>query len=304
MKIKILQFLFLTFVFASCQDDTPAETDVITFADNLYGGTGGVSVDKDGNIYSSDFGPFLGTIPNFNFTTRVFKITPQGTVTVFADSLTGSSGSDFDSEGNLYQSNIRGGYISKISPAGVVEMLSKDSIIAPVGVYYNADNLIVCNCGNNTLRKVDSDGNSVLFSSGDVFQCPNGITKSENGDYYVSNFSDGWVLKITSEGEASRFAEIPGNNNGHLIYRDGFLYVVARSAHQIYKVSMDADVDLFAGSGDRGRKNSTLLESTFSYPNDLDFSPDGKFLYVNEMSDTLSGHRVLTPTTVRRLKVN
>lgn len=40
-----------------------------------------------------------------------------------------------------------------------------------------------------------------------------------------------------------------------------------------------------------------------SSPNDLDFSPDGKFLYVNEEADTVGNPRILTPTIVRRIRM-
>ena len=86
-------------------------------------------------------------------------------------------------------------------------------------------------------------------------------------------------------------------------YRDGYLYVVARANHQIYKVTLDGKAELFAGTGQRGRKNGKRLDATFNYPNDLDFSPDGKYLYVNEEADTLSDHRLLTPTVIRRIKL-
>ena len=96
---------------------------------------------------------------------------------------------------------------------------------------------------------------------------------------------------------------IPGNNNGHVVFHNNSLYVVARSAHQIYKVSLEGEVELFAGTGSRGRKNGDRIESTFSYPNDIDVSLDGKYMYLNEIADTISDHRVLTPMSIRRISM-
>jgi len=280
-------------------------TQVETFTDDLYGGTGGLSVDMEGNIYSSDFGPFLGQLAkNFTPKSKIFKITPDGKVSIFADSLMGASGSKFDSNGNLYQSNIRGRYISKITSSGEMAIFNKDSLVAPVGIAIdNNDDLVVCNCGNNTLRKITQDGSNTLFVASELLKCPNGITMDENGNYYVANFSDGNVIKITAEGVASVLVTIPGNNNGHIIFHAESLYVVARSAHSIYRVFLTGDMELFAGTGERGRTNGNRLKSTFNYPNDLDFSPDGKFLYVNEEADTLGDPRILTPTIVRRIRM-
>jgi len=285
------------------QQETGKEVE--TFTDDLYGGTGGLTVDKEGNIYSSDFGPFLGQLAqNFSPKNKIFKISPDGKVSIFADSLMGASGSKFDSNGNLYQSNIRGRYISKITPSGEVSVFNKDSLIAPVGIAIdNNDDLVVCNCGNNTLRKITQDGSNTLFVASELLKCPNGITMDENGNYYIANFSDGNVIKVTAEGEASVLVTLPGNNNGHVIYNSGPLYVVARSAHSIYRVSLSGEMELFAGTGERGRTNGDRLKSTFNYPNDLDFSPDGKFLYVNEEADTVGNPRILTPTIVRRIRM-
>ena len=132
------------------------EKEVETLVDDLYGGTGGISIDAEGNIYSSDFGPFLGKInPDFKVVSKVFKITPDGIVSVFLDSLQGASGSEFDEDGNFYQSNIRGGYISKVSPTGEISEYVSDSVASPVGLEFDTNgDLIVCNCGNNTLRRV------------------------------------------------------------------------------------------------------------------------------------------------------
>lgn len=306
MKTHLLVLLQLALIVTSCQttDRTKEDSEVEVVVENLYGGTGGLSVDREGNIYSSDFGPYLGRVPGLPLASKVFRITPDGKVSIFADSLVGASGSDFDSEGNLYQSNIGAGVITKIKPDGTKAVYSNDSIVAPVGVLATNNNeLVVCNCGNNTLRKISPEGKSNLFSKSDLFKCPNGIASDDAGNFYVSNFFDSTVVKVTSAGEASVFVKIPGNNNGHLNYKDGYLYVVARGNHQIYKVSLEGEVTLFAGSGRRGRKNGDRLTASFNYPNDLDFSPDGKYMYVNEEADTLSPHQVLTPTVIRRIRM-
>jgi len=295
-------------VLLSCtnaEQTTQKENEVETLVANLYGGTGGLSVDQQGNVYSSDFGPVLGSVQGLTPECKIFKISPDGKTIVFTDSIKGASGSHFDKDGNLFQSNIAGRTISKISPDGSKATYASDSLFSPVGVIVNeANDLIVCNCGNNTLRKITSDGKSILFAKSNLLKCPNGIAMDESGNYYVSNFYDSSVVKVTAEGEASLLAKIPGNNNGHITFRDGYLYVVARANHQIYKLSLNGDLALFAGSGKRGRTNGDRMAASFNFPNDLDFSPDGKYLYVNEEADTLSDHRILTPTVVRRIRMD
>ena len=96
---------------------------------------------------------------------------------------------------------------------------------------------------------------------------------------------------------------MPGTNNGHLTWHDGFLYVVARGAHKIFKVSPEGEVSLFAGSGKRGRDDGPAHEATFSFPNDIAVSPDGKSFYVNENASTTAPHTELAPMIVRRIRV-
>lgn len=111
------------------------------------------------------------------------------------------------------------------------------------------------------------------------------------------------MVKISPYGEVSKLATLPGNNNGHLVYHDEELYAVARGAHQIYRVSLEGEVVLFAGSGKRGHDDGPALEATFSFPNDLAFSPDGKTLYINENASLTEPHTVLAPMIVRSIKL-
>ena len=88
----------------------------------------------------------------------------------------------------------------------------------------------------------------------------------------------------------------PAANNGHLVYRDGYLYVLARKDGRVYRVAMDGKFTVFAGNGTRGKQNGKALESSFSLPNSLAFSPDGNWLYINETSPVSGDHRILGPT--------
>ena len=62
--------------------------------------SGGITIDTEGNIYLSDFGP--GNAVDSNAV--VYKIDKDDfSVSVFADGFIGASGSCFDSQGNFYQ---------------------------------------------------------------------------------------------------------------------------------------------------------------------------------------------------------
>lgn len=233
-------------------------------------------------VYVADIGPS----PDRRGTT-VYTITPEGEQRVFATGFLGASGNAFDAKGNLFQANLRGNSISKVTPSGQVSTFVTDGIIAPVGIAIDdADNLYVANCGSNTIQKVTASGTSSLYAASDLFNCPNGIALDPAGNVYVANFLDGRVLKGTPDGSVRLFATVPGGNNGHLVYGNGMFYVVARGAHQIYTLSLSGDLELLAGSGARGRQDGAALEATFSLPNDVDISPSGDVLYVNQVASS------------------
>jgi len=270
---------------------------VSTLTGAINAGSGGLDVDAQGNIYMADFGASLNGPPG----TRVHKITPEGEVSVFANGLVGASGNDFDPDGNLIQSNISNGTVSKITPEGMVTTIAT-GFSAPVGVVHDGESAFyVCNCGSNTISKVDDDGTVSLFSSSTLLNCPNGIDMDSEGNLYIANFSNGTVVKITPTGMASSFASIPGANNGHLLINGSSIYVVGRGANSIYKVSFGGTVSLFAGTGVRGLDNGSLLKATFSLPNDIAFSPDGRKLYINDVGTLDPDTGVLKPVVIREI---
>jgi len=263
------------------------------------GGSGGMDADLLGNIYMGDFGQDLN-----GGGSRVLIISPTGEVNTFANGLNGASGNVFDSEGNLYQSSITGGFISKIDPQGMVSTFVTNGISGPVGVAFDSNgNLYVANCSNQTIQRVTPDGQSTTFSSGSLFNCPNGIDIDESNTIFVANFGDGNVIRVAPDGTASVFATIPGGNNGHLLFRGDDLFVIGRAANQIFRLDNNGNVELFAGGGQRGNDNGGLSEATFSLPNDLAFSPDGTKMYVNDVDPASGPNNVISPVIIREIDI-
>lgn len=285
-------------ILAGCLAAAAPAAEVTTLA-TVDVGSGGITVAPNGDVYTSDFGPVLGRSPETG--TKIFKVSPSGEATLFADGLNGASGSEWGADGAFYQSNIRGNVVSRIV-GGKVETFASEGFQSPVGIVQRPDgSFLVANCGSGSIQRVLPDGSTERFVESSLLACPNGITLDGDGNVYVANFMNGNVVKITPEAEASVLAEIPGNNNGHLFFHDGALWVVARSAHQIYRVTLDGEVELVAGSGEKGGKDGPAEEASFCFPNDLGFSPDGRYLYVNEVADETSTGQKLGPTRIRRI---
>ena len=247
--------------------------------------SGGVTFGPDGNLHVSDFGPALGQA---SVNTKVYRI-EYGTweVEVFAQGFSGASGATFDSQGNFYQSNPSGGRVSRVSADGSLDLnWVTTGLSAPIGIIADEnDNLFVCNCGNNTIRRITSTGLSLNFASSSLFNCPNGLTRDPEGNLYACNFSDGRVLKITPEGDVSLFVTLPnfgGVGNGHLTYKNGFIFLATISGGEIYKISLDGEAEKIAGVFQGfSNEDGPALSATFSKPNGIAASSTGDTLFVN-----------------------
>lgn len=281
----------------AAQSQAPPGGDrVITVTtEPLTGGVGGVTVDRLGFIYSADFGE------------TVYKITPDGRVSVFATGLYGASGNAVDSKGNLFQANFSGHYISKIDRHGNQEIFVDTGLQGPVGIAIDPqDNLFVCNCGGNTISRIDTTGAVTTLAQSDLLNCPNGITRGPQGNLFVVNFSDGRMLKVTPDGSVAEFATIPGGGNGHIAFTRGNFYVTAFQGQRIYRVSPAGEVSHVAGAGSIGETDGAALEATFSWPNGIAVGPQGDRLYVNDFINRFPPTIAVPPiprSSVRMIKL-
>ncbi|MDX1429124.1 MAG: hypothetical protein R3282_02500, partial [Rhodothermales bacterium] len=211
---------------------------VYTLVDSIAGGVGGVAADRAGTIYVADFGD------------NVWKVKPDGRISLFASGFYGASGNTIGPMGYLYQSSFYGNYVSRVDRHGNHEVYVSDGISGPVGVAMDADgNLYVNNCSANSISKVSPDRSASTLVQSDLLNCPNGLTLGPDGNLYVVNFSDERMLKVTPDGEISLFATLPGGGNGHVTVAGGSLFATSFRGQKVYSVSMDGEVALVAGTG-------------------------------------------------------
>ena len=265
-------------------------------------GSGGLSLDSSGNLYIADFGDFLSI--GDGHLNDVYKMTPDGNVTVYATGFGSASGNAFNSQGILYQADIANSAIFKIENNSAI-LFANTNLANPVGIVFNSiDELFVCNCGGNSITKILPDGTTSIFSSSVLLNCPNGITIDENNNLYVSNFYDGGVIKLDLFGNASVLANVPGSNNGHLRYCpvDTNIYVCSHGSSSVYKVDLSGNVSLFAGTGVRGNDDGTIDVSTFSRPNGIAISVTGDTMYINSSIPLDNGPGIpLNPSVIRQI---
>ena len=298
MKKLVCTLLCMTTLLIYAQNEV-----VVTTITSEFSGSGGISIDSEGNLFIADFGDFLGMADPDGIPNNILQLDTDLNLTVYATDFIGASGNDFDSEGTLYQSDIRASAIYKIIDGERI-LVTSTGIVAPVGIVFDSDdNFYVCNCGNNTIRKVTPDGTSTQFASGDMFTCPNGITVDDNDNLYVSNFANPDIIKITPDGTITKIGET-FSGNGHIDYDPNTrnLYIASYGGHQIFYLNIDNPVmtDL-AGTGVRGNDDGSGETATFSTPNGIAVSDDGTTIFVN-CAVPLDG-AVINPQILRQIDI-
>jgi len=186
--------------------------------------------DDQGNLYVAD-----------SFNNAIRKISPNGTVTTFAGSLTGVNGNKdaadtsarfnypdgitMDAAGNFFVSDYSNNQIRKITPAGVVSTFYKATVFfGPGGICFdNSGNLIVAAQDANQVVKISPTGvltviaGSVNNTSGYVngtgtsaiFSMPTDVNTDAAGNIYVADFNNSAIRKITAAGVVSTFSGTP-----------------------------------------------------------------------------------------------
>lgn len=136
--------------------------------------------------------------------------------------------------------------------------------------------LFIADAGNNCIRKIDSNGMVSTFAGTGTagskdgvrnnaeFYEPTGICADNNGNFYVTDFMNHLIRKISADGNVTTIA---GNGNpgfkegtetkaqfnyprGICIDSKGNLYVGDSWNHRIRKITPEGIVTTFAGGGD------------------------------------------------------
>ncbi|MDR3696852.1 NHL repeat-containing protein [Mucilaginibacter sp.] len=189
--------------------------------DNPYG----IAIDKDGNVFVSDWDK-----------DQIKKVSPDGKVSVYAgtgerglkDGPAGTAsfylpeGIALDQKGNLYVADTYNNLIRKISPGGMVSTLAgrikrgsangkgaAASFSHPDGIAVDKKgNVYVADVGNNKIRKITPDGMVSDFAGsgkrgadngvalGATFYRPFGITIDNAGNLYVADYQNNLIRKV------------------------------------------------------------------------------------------------------------
>lgn len=186
----------------------------------------GIAFDTAGNLFVSE-----------NISSRIRKVTPDGTASIFLNSISSPQGICTDMAGNVYVSSTS--TVKKISADGTL-ITTYSSFSNAYGLQINSSGkLYVAERSTGSIKTISSDGSISTFVTG--LSSPAGIALDTAGNLYVTEqISSGTVKKITPEGSVSVFATGLNSPYGITIDGSGNLFVAeSSSSRSIIKITPD-----------------------------------------------------------------
>ena len=233
--------------------------------------------DSDGNLYGADYSG-----------SNVYKLTPEGDVSVFLSGLDSPNGLAFDSNGNLFVADNTGNLIYKVAPDGTT--LETYDFTNPSGLIkeFDSDTIVFTSYNPSSLNKLAPDGTILPYFNDPVLNGPVGMAYDEFNNLYVANFNNRRIYRIDGQ-ELIYIAQVPGasfTSCGFITHANGFLYATNFSTHRVYKINpfyTDSIVGYYGSSF--GTSDGAYNQAQFSNPNGIRASLSGDSIYVTQYDD-------------------
>jgi len=286
---------------------------VSTFSEE-FEGNGDLSIDNNGNIYSSSFSRDITA----DVGKKILKITPDGQITVFIEipELLGAQGNTFSS-GEIFQVSFNSAEVYRIGLDGTYNV-----IISPV---FNSDfnspsdvvissfgKPFVASCLNNQIYRLDLgfftiELNEIFPEDAETpLACPNQMIIDNNNGIYVANNNDWIIYKVFNadkEATIKEFARLlPGEFIGGMAFASeaNDIFVTSEPTHKVYKINLaTGNKNVIAGSGDIGKIDGDALTARFTNPKGIVVNPAGTLVYVTERVNTDSPN----PVVLRKIEL-
>ncbi len=203
---------------------------MVPFVRELMNPTG-LAFDRDGYLYASSRAE--GT---------VYRISPEGAISTYAEGMGIATGIAFDAEGNLYVGD-RSGTIFKINPSREIFVFATlEPSIAAYHLAFNAAGTLFVTgpttSSNQAIHAIDRDGNTSVFYQG--LGRAQGMAFDVDDNLYIAASLRGQrgVVRITPRREAS-FVLSGSNLVGLAFVEDGCAVLATRDS--LYHVALDVE---------------------------------------------------------------
>jgi hypothetical protein len=272
IKSLLLSFLFLSLLIIKAQQVSTVFNSSSMQIDDA------IIQDDKGNIFGSHY---MGS--------RVYKITPNGIVSIFKSGLNTPNGLALDSQNNLYIVDNIGNRIYKLDSMG--NQLLSVNISGPSGIIkeIDSDTMIITQYTGHAVRKLAPNGMVSIqpMHYGFPLNGPVGLCYSSDSTLYVGNFGDRKIYKFVND-TIEYIAQAPGNANvnlGFIAYANGLIYGTSFLSNKIYEVNPNFidSVKLYSGSN-QGNLDGPLSSATFNNPNGIFASKGGDSLLISDFN--------------------
>lgn len=178
---------------------------------------------------------------------------------------------------------------------------------AELGFFGCGSGALVDNTTVTTVAGSGEEGNVDGIAEEAVFDEPDGVTVTDEGDLYVTDSGNNEIRKIEEDGTVSTTAgdgeagyadgsvETARFNcpDGITVDSNGDLYVADTGNNRIRKISIDAgEVTTVAGSGEAGSADGTGTDARFNVPANITVDSSGNLYVADEGNNVI---RKITP---------
>lgn len=282
-----------------------AQTETVTVETILGPGSGiddGLILGPDGALYGSLWG-----LVNMPGTTVTRVDLADNSSTIYTDGLINANGLGFDTDGNLFVVSWGGNTVERVTPGGDRTTYATASSGNLSGLLIHPDTgvIYVTNASTDVVGIVEENGTITPFLTNDgtppELNGPVGLAVDDMGRLYVSNFSDGKILRVSDSGELTEIADLDGPEfftTGYITYAAGSLFATGIGTHIIQEVSLaDGQVRTLAGTGVAGTTDGPGETAQFDSPNGIIATASGDTLYVSDLNTEAVRRIIRTRTT-------
>ena len=201
--------------------------------------------DRDnGAIYTTLSGTRGQKVP-----VSVYKINPEGESEPFLSDMVNPTGLAFNPDGEMFITSRYDGSVSRVTPFKEAEVVARNLGIA-TGIAFDSQGRMFVGDRSGTIYLVNEIGEGTAFATIEPSMAAYHLAFGPDGYLYVtgptlSSFDS--IVRISPDGEVSRFFTGVGRPQGLAFDKAGNLYVAAsRRGHRgIIRITPDADAEMF-----------------------------------------------------------